>query len=285
MKGAFFALLSGILIGANAVVGTVIAKQANAFFLLSASLLASTPFLFLISFFTKERISIKEIFLEKKSFFETLLFRTLVASSLLIFGFSLASGTNASILLRMEPALVLLLGVMLFRETISARRTMLFFVSIASAIMVVTSGNLSIQAINLGGIAILVSLIFFALSYFSAKKAMQKTTALNLAFFLNLFGGIILFAISIFCFPNSFAGALPDPVLFAFFVLSFYVFGFWLYALALKKTAAWLVAALLSVQVVSGLLLSTLWLGETVSATQAIGAILLTVSSAMIVKA
>ncbi len=283
-EGALFALLSGILIGANTVVGTVIAKQANVFFLLSASLLASTPFLFLISFFTKERISVKEIFLEKKSFFETMLFRTLVASSLLIFGFSFASGTNASILLRMEPALVLLLGVILFGEKISAKSTILFFVSLAAAIIVATGGNISLQSINLGDIAILASLVFFALSYFSAKKAMQKTTALNLAFFLNLFGGIILLALSILFFPNNSASALPNPVLFAFFVLSFYVFGFWLYALALKKTAAWLVAVLLSVQVVSGLLLSTLWLGETISFVQAIGTILLIVSSAMIVK-
>jgi len=284
-QGALIALLSGILIGANTVAGTVIAKQADAFLLLSASLLASIPFLFLISFFTKEKLSLKEILSEKKSFFGTLLFRILIGSSLLIAGFSLASGTNAVILLRLEPALVLALGLILFRERISARKAALFFVSLAAAIMVATGGNFSLQSINLGDIAIVASLIFFAFSYFTAKKAMEKTSALNLAFFLNLFGGIIFVVpAAFFSFSSGAAIALPDSALFAFFVLSFYVFGFWLYNLALKKTAAWIVAVLLSVQVVSGLLLAVFWLGETISAVQAAGAILLTISSAMIVK-
>ncbi len=276
--GAKLALCSAILIGFSIVFQGQASKLTQPILVATYALVISSFILLALARAMGKKLSDIKKLKKNKDFWKITMSRNVFGTLLLLYGMSLTTSINSLVILRLEPAFVILFGYLLLRERLKQKETLYVFLTILGAVLVSTSGNLSFGETQIGDLLVLSSLLFLGYSYIPSKRIMQKTDPLILTAYSNLFGGLILLAMSAITVKNL---VMPANALMLTMgsVITFYVVGLSLWFEALKKIEAWKVAALLSITPIAGSLLSFLWLGESMNATQLIGAMIIIIAS------
>ncbi len=277
-QGAKLALSSAILIGFSIVFQNQASKLAQPILVATYALLISAIILLAISKIANKKLSTIKGLKNSADFWKITLSRNVLGTILLLYGMSLTTSINSLVILRLEPAFVMLFGYFLLRERLKQEEILYVSLTILGAVLVSTSGNLSIGQAQIGDLLVLASLVFLGYSYIPSRRIMQKTDPLILTAYSNLFGGIVLLLLSMVLVKNL---SMPaNAFMFTMgSVITFYVVGLSLWFEALKKIEAWKVAALLSITPIAGGALSFLWLGESINEVQLIGAIIIITAS------
>lgn len=273
-EGSKLALYSAILIGFSIVLQTQAAKLAQPILVATYALLISAAILLVMAKLGNKKLTAINKLKGSADFWKITLSRNVFGTILLLYGLSLTTSINSLVILRLEPAFVILFGYALLKEKLKPKEILYVIATIIGAVLVSTSGNLSFGSAQTGDLLVFSSLLFLGYSYIPSRRIMQKTDPLILTAYSNLFGGIILLALSAILVKNL---SMPTNALLLTMgsVITFYVIGMYLWFEALKLTKAWIVASLLSIAPIAGGALSFLWLGESLNTVQLIGAILI----------
>ncbi|MBI2085638.1 MAG: DMT family transporter [Candidatus Aenigmarchaeota archaeon] len=277
-QGSKLALSSAVLIGFSIVFQNQASKLAEPILIATYALLISSFILLVLARIMNKKLSDIKRLQHDKDFWKITLSRNVFGTIFLLYGMSLTTSINSLVILRLEPAFVILFGYFLLREKLKQKEILFVSLTIIGAILVSTSGKLSLSGTQIGDLLVLSSLLFLGYSYIPSRRMMQKTDPLILTAYSNLFGGLILLTVSAITVKNL---VMPASALMLTMgsVITFYVIGLSLWFEALKKIEAWKVAALLSITPIAGGALSFLWLGESINEIQLLGATIIIAAS------
>ncbi|MBI1971769.1 MAG: DMT family transporter [Candidatus Aenigmarchaeota archaeon] len=269
--GSKFAIYSALLIGVSIVFQSQAAKAAEPMLVATYALLISSLILFAVIALRNKKLSYAGKLKNDANFWKIVVSRNVVGTLFLLYGMGMTTAVNSLFILRLEPVFVILFGYTLLNEKVKSREILYVLLTIAGAVLVSTAGSFSFGPTQTGDLLVFASLIALGYSYIPSRRIMQKTDPLVLTAYSNLAGGLILLLLSA-AVLDSLKMPVNALVLTLGSVITFYVVGLSLWFKALKKTQAWRVAALLSITPVAGGALSFVWLGESLSLIQLIGA-------------
>jgi len=152
---------------------------------------AISTFIYLI--FTKQLNSLKNPQSIKLSLLASL-FIIIIPSIFIFIGSSKTSGINTTILLQSEILATLLVFGILKIEKITIRKIIGGIFIFLGSSLIVLNGTLNI---NIGDILIFTGVFFYPFGNIYSKKALKVTSSSTILFIRNIFGGIILIAISL----------------------------------------------------------------------------------------
>ncbi|MBS7267580.1 MAG: DMT family transporter [Candidatus Freyarchaeota archaeon] len=121
-------------------------------------------------------------------------FGTLLSSILFFIGSTMTSGINASILLQTEPIFSIILSFFLLGELIRKKQIAATLLVLCGTIIVLYNGVLSINA---GDILILLTPLAWQIGHVYARKTFEKTNTFIVAAGRVLYGGVLLFLLSL----------------------------------------------------------------------------------------
>ncbi len=277
-EGAKFALYSAVLIGFSIVFQSQASKLAQPVLIATHALLISSAILLVIAKLRNKKLSAISQLKNNMDFWKITLSRNVFGTLLLLYGLSMTTSINSLVILRLEPAFVILFGYFLLKERLKQKEILYVIATLIGAVLVSTSGKISLGETQIGDLLVFLSLAFLGYSYIPSRRIMQKTDPLILTAYSNLFGGAALFILSAILIKNL--AISPNALLLTMgSVIMFYAVGMSLWFEALKKTKAWKVAALLSISPIAGGALSFFWLGESLNLVQIMGAITIVLAS------
>ncbi len=243
-------------------------ESVDPFFLVAiTTLFSSIPFMVKIAFQKK----LRTIFSQKTllQLIPVALFAG-VGHLFLFVGTSITTGINTGILLQIEPAYALLIGIILFHEKFKKQRFFATLIMVIGAMFIVYKGT---AMPNTGDVLVLLTTLMYQLSHSFAKKLLNKK--IDSAIILcgrQLIAGIIL--ISIFGTTNSsFIKFIQTP---SYIWIGFYL-GFYLAAVtfiwyaALRKMPLSVASSFLPLTAVVAFLGSVFFLKENINSNQIIG--------------
>ncbi|MBI3413165.1 MAG: EamA family transporter [Candidatus Aenigmarchaeota archaeon] len=277
-RGSKLAIFSAILIGISIVFQSQASKLAQPVLVATYALLISSVILLAISKVLNKKLSAVKELKNNADFWKITMSRNVFGTFLLLYGMSMTTSINSLVILRLEPAFVILFGYALLRETLKQKEILFVIATIIGAVLISTSGNLSFGPAQIGDLLVFSSLLFLGYSYIPSRRIMKKTDPLVLTAYSNLFGGIVLLLLSAIVLDNLIM-PVNALVLTMGSIITFYVVGLSLWFAALKNTEAWKVAALLSITPIAGGMLSFFWLGESLNLIQLAGAAIILYAS------
>jgi drug/metabolite transporter (DMT)-like permease len=128
---------------------------------------------------------------------------------------------------------------------------------------------------NLGDACIVLSLLFFSYSYIPSHKIMAHANATSLNLLANLIGGVSIALIGILLEREHFFAVDAEGLgLIAAYAFIFFTVAINLYFFAFTTVKAWVIASLLSLEVVFVLIMSSVWLHEKAEPVQLLGAVI-----------
>jgi probable blue pigment (indigoidine) exporter len=209
-----------------------------------------------------------------------------VASNLLFtLGCSMTTGIKAVFLTKMEPYLVIFWAWMLDGRRPSREHLSLLAVHVFGALLL-TSGDLAQFAMaSAGDIIIFLSVITAALSYRFAPKVTSALSPTETSAVVGTFGGAVSLPFVLLVSPLPLgAGTLSGWTFLAIHTLLFYVFAISFWYASLQHIQGWLSSALRATGPVVALPIAWLAFGDRLTAVQALGALIVLVTSALISK-
>lgn len=281
------AFLAAIFIGISIVFGAQAAKVINPLILACLASIISSIILYSFMKITSKKIQIiKSVKKFPKAIFSIIILRVLIGSILLMCGLRLTSAMKAGFMLRVEPLFVLIIAFLFLGQKIKFKNILMIIILLSGAFLLSTGGNIDLLASSqLGDVLIIMALIFFAYTYIPGKKLANSIGPLAVNIITNLIGGLILLAFILMIFPlNLFLLSNWAILMFIGYVVSFYIIGLTLWYNSLKKIKGWVVSYILSISALTSAVIAYLWLGQTLSHIQIIGAIIILISSIYISK-
>lgn len=269
-----------ILWGLYPIVTHYFVRNIDPLFLVSASTLVGA-----IPFIIKTTYSRNLAFLLNRNNISSLFFVTVFGTAghiLLFVGTKYTSGANTGLLLQIEPIYSLIIGIFLFKETISISRLFATVVMIAGAAIIVYRGNLSL---NIGDVLILLTPLMYQLSHSFSKKMLDRgIDSSNILAVRQLLGGIVMVFFASFFNSQFFSFFTRTNISVAIFLglyLSLVVF---LWYAVLKNMLLSFASSFLPLTAAVSLLGSGLFLKETINAQQIVGFLLIIIALAWLSK-
>ncbi len=247
--------------------------------------LMAVPILYLVSVTTKQKLLIKDLLTkQRKAFLQVLITRAIFGQMLITAGFALTTGVKSVLLLRLEPVFVLIWSIFLKGEKPSKAKLGLITMLIIGSALVVAPNN-ALSAPNIGDLLIILSLLFLSYSYMPTEIVVKQSSAQGLNFLTTFISGIVITIISIFIYPNAFSSITTKSLELIFgYSFVFFIIAASLYFYAFKTAKPWVIASLLSLEVVYGIILAYFMLQETMTINQIIGSIIILASTVLIGK-
>lgn len=233
--------------------------------------LISVPLLLLYHWGRRSPMPFLRLLKEQRGrFLQLLMCRTVFGQAFIVAGFAMTSVVKSVLLLRLEPLFVLFWSILYRHERPDARKFLMLAVLLSGTAMVVAPN--SIGAPNMGDALIVLSLVFLSYSYRPTEQAVKAVGAPVVNISLSIGGGMILALVALSSRgATTFAMSLNDFLLIAGYSLVFFVIACSLYFYAFNTIKPWLIASILSLEVVFGVVLAVLLLHESVSAMQLVG--------------
>jgi drug/metabolite transporter (DMT)-like permease len=274
-SGAALALYSSIFIGIALVILEVGTKTIGPLTTLAYVQTIGGIFLIALALLTNQKIEVRKLFSKyKKETIEIILTRNILGQVFIFYGFSLTVAIKAGFLTRFEPIFVAILGFIFLGEKIRKRGITAILVLIAGAVLLSVQGNFSqIGGANLGDILVVLAMVFTAYSFIPARK-IKDVNSITITAVSSLIGGAIIFLMLPITNSNIIVTSLESWALIIGMAFMFNTVALYLYYIALKTTKAWVVASVISVQAVVSAALAYLFLNQTLSTLQIIGALI-----------
>ncbi len=278
MNGPNMALLSAILIGVSTVFANLASKNTPPLLFSTYALLISAFLLFIIIALSKSKLPKFGSLKKSPDFWKITASRNIAGILLLQYGMSMTGVINSVVMLRLEPVFVMAFGHLLLKERMRAKEILYVLAMVFGAVLMSTSGNLSFGATQIGDALIVLAVFFLGYSYIPVRRITQNSDPASVTAFSNLAGGLVLLVVSVIVLPTLAMSAKAFQFTMASVIL-FYVLGLTLWFKSLKTTKAWIVASLLSLSPIAGGLIAFVWLGESISLIQLLGAAIILVVS------
>jgi drug/metabolite transporter (DMT)-like permease len=233
--------------------------------------LLSVPMLLAYHLLCRSNLSFGLLFTQcRKPFLHVLVSRTILGQALIVAGFAMTTAVKAVLLLRLEPLFVLLWAVLARQERLEWRKLTLLIILLVGTSLVIAPN--SVSAPNVGDALIVLSLFFLSYSYGPTGVVVKTAGAPALNVMLSLIGGAVLAVVAFtvhglpaFMLDNQSLGLI------ALYALIFFVIGCSLYFFAFNTVKPWLIASILSLEVVFGVGLAMILLHESVTILQMVG--------------
>jgi drug/metabolite transporter (DMT)-like permease len=244
----------------------------------------SLPFLFFPYLIKPTKIDFAVFFKDLRSpFLQVLFTRAILGQILIVTGFTITTAVKSILLLRLEPAFVLFWSVVFRLESPNPLKVLATLFLIVGALIVVGPKEAFINP-NLGDWLIALSLFVISYSYIPAKKVMERVKSSDFAIVLNAVSAVLLLVLSFF-FGNPIVSLTANVwLMITLYAVDFFVIALTLYFYALKTVKPWVIASLLSLEVVYGIILAFLVFKETMAAHQILGATVILLSTIFITK-
>lgn len=271
------ALVAAACFGIGTVFGPVALKSMPYFLWIAGVSLVAALLLIVSSLLMKERLQFEKIMEEKRNWLEVFISRYFLGTLVIAAGFSLTSATNALVLFRTEPAFVVLISCLIFKEKAKARELALVAMAIAGSVLFVLAGSGDFTSVSIGDLLIIVSMVFMAYSYFPSKRILRKMNSVTLNFSGSAAMGALALPL-VFVFGESVSVSQENMANVFLYSLLVLVLGGVLFYISLKKLRAWVLSTILTLNTLIGGVFAYLWLGESLNALQLVGAGVLIVS-------
>jgi len=197
-------------------------------------------------------------------------FGTFLSSILFFTGSNMTSGVNASILLQTEPIFSIILSFFFLGELIRKKQVAVTLLILSGTIIVLYNGVLSI---NVGDILILLTPLAWQIGHVLARKTFEKTNTFIVAAGRLLYGGILLFLLSLNPSFRQYQ-LLTDTgiiLLFLFQGIIVYIGSIMVWYEAIKRINLSKATAIIAPYPVFSVILAWIFLGEKVSIYQLVG--------------
>lgn len=286
ISGELLAIISAIFIGLANPIAVQASKEIGVFQLAVYSSILSAIFFLVFSLIIKQKTQIKKSMKKyPKEMMSITLYRSVIGSLLMFYGFSLTSAIHSVFMLRLEPIFVTVFGYMFLKDKVNLKQIFLILAMIFGAFLLSTSGNIqSFSQAQVGDLFIILSLLFYAYSYIPIKRIGKEINASTLLIVNNFIGGIILLTVSPFLSINLLTINTTNIWLLGGYIILFSIVGLYFYFASLEKTKPWIVSSLLALSSIVGAGLAYIWLGETMNIIQIFGALIILTSSFFIIK-
>ena len=200
---------------------------------------------------------------------------------LFFIAYTYATIGNAVIIFYTFPIFSAILGIVLLREQVGRRQQMLLLMAFAGIVLAFSNKPFSLENNDfIGMLAALGSALIYALTVVLFKSESRHYSWKELVFYQNFSGAILLLPFFQFskALPLDYTLGISYGLLIGVLVFSLFFFG-------LKKLPASIASALMYMEVVSAIVLSTIFMGEQLSWPMVIGGILILMSSLLLKKA
>lgn len=240
--------------------------------------------LFTLGYVLKQKISFDKIKYNWKSFFSLIVLRTILGEFFFTLGLSQTLAVKAIFFTKIEPYFVILLAWIFLKEKISLRHFSLLSVHLLGAVVLSTGGNIEIAKAQVGDIFIILGMAFFAGSYFFANRLSKDVGSITTNAVSMGIGSIIIFPFMIFFSPfEKIFSSSAGFIYLVIYVILFNVISLTLWFASLKSIKGWVVSALRYVGPVLGAPFAFVLFKETLNFAQIIGALIVIITSFLIV--
>jgi len=284
-KGVLTAGISTVFLAFSIVIGATAAKIIHPLILITLSSILSIMFLFFLSKIFKEKIELRKLFSYKKDLFSLVISRSLIGTFLLIIGFSMVAAVRVVFLVRLEPILVFIISVVILKEKIKVRKVGLLLLLLFGALVFTTDGSFDVlTTITPGDLIVVLALLFLAYSYIPSSKLSKRMNPITLTIGTNILPVFVFLPLTLIFIPNQIFLDTNSIYLVLAYTITFYVLGLFLWFKSLKNVKPWVVASILSLEPIAGAVLAFLWLEQTLSFVQLLGAAIMVVTTFFISK-
>lgn len=214
-----------------------------------------------------------------------IIFRTTVGHAMLLIGFSLTFAIKAVFFSKIEPFFVLLWGFLLGRERIYPRQVFILVVHLAGAFLLSTGGNIAVfTTAQLGDALIIGAMFLLAYTYYSGARLAKNIGVRSTTAITSLAGGSVNASLGFLLFPLGTLSSALGWIYFVGYMLTFHIIGITMWYAALKTVRGWIVSAVRAIGPIVGALLALALFGDMLTQVQIIGAAVILLTSALIVK-
>jgi len=282
-KGLLAAILAPFFIALSIVTTNTAGKHAPALTIAALGPLFSVPFLLLLNLPSRAPLQFRSLLTEwRASFWQILLSRSIIGQILIVFGYTATTPIKAVLLLRLEPVFVFLWSILLQGEKPRLVKIVLLLVLVAGSMLVVAPSGAT-GGPNLGDACIVLSLLFFSFSYIPSQKIMPHANATSLNLLANFFGGVLIALVGLLVERQHFFAVDTEGLwLITGYAVIFFTVAINLYFYAFTTVKAWVIASLLSLEVVFVLIMSSIWLHEKAEPLQLLGAAIVLATTVVI---
>ena len=212
-------------------------------------------------------------------------FGVAIAYALLNLGLQMTSSTKTAIAASLEPIFTILLAAAILKERMKARTVLAMVISICGALLLMLGDKTFSQLFHelsgggefLGDILVVVSILLAALYSILMKPVATRIGAIKATSTSFFIGALLLLPVVYLemsqLWPVSFTNRALAAIIFLGVICNALAFSLWNWIL--KHTDAAIMAVTLNAQPLGGVAIGWLWLGETLSRSGILGAMLI----------
>ena len=184
---------------------------------------------------------------------------------------------------KLEPYFVLFFSWLLLRYPIRAWQLALLAIHLFGAWILSTNGQLTFDQAHLGDLMVVAAVGVISLSYAPAARLSKALGPVQANAMIMLCGGLVVLPFALLVTPTApWNLALQGWKYLLITVLIFHVFGLSLWYSSLRTVEGWVVSALRAVGPVVAAPVGFLFFGQTLTALQISGALLVLITSALV---
>lgn len=184
-----------------------------------------------------------------------------------IFGLSLTTASNASLLIVTIPIFTLIIGFLIGAEKITAAKLFGIALALTGAIILVDPRNASFSSqTTLGDTMIILNSLAFGFYVATSKEVVTRNGAFRSMMWVFIFSSIVCFPLALFSFSATDIGSISANTWLLVIYISIFAtaFPYILNAYAISKVSPAVVAVFIYLQPLIGFILAALFLGEVI---------------------
>jgi len=284
--GLLFAILSPFFSSVATIFKTGSAKILSPLIVVGIGGIIGSVLLFFLAYLFREKFSFAKIQKYRKELMYLIILRILLGELLFTFGLSQTEAIKAIFLTKIEPYFVLLISWLFLKEKIRSNHVVLLGVHLVGAIILSSGGNINIVSkAQIGDLFVILAMGMFALSYNYGKRLAENIGSMySNAISLGIGSLLVLPFVFIFSYPFQFTNESTGWAYLFIYVVLFNVIGLTLWYASLKSVKGWIVSALRYIGPILGAPVAYILLGEILNPLQIFGAIIILITSFLIVK-
>lgn len=242
--------------------------------------------LFLVAILFREKLTLEKIRSNWKDLFSVFILRNLLGELLFTFGLAQTEAVKAIFFTKIEPFFVLIIAWFILKEKVTGKNIFLLLIHLIGAILLSTGGNINIVSkAQIGDLMVILAMGFFALSYTFGKRLAHNvgSTSSN-AISMGIASVLLLPFVFLFSPISQHANQSQGWLYLLIYVVLFNVISLTLWYISLKTVKGWIVSALRYIGPVLGVPVAYILFAERLNSTQIFGAIIIIVTSFLMVR-
>jgi len=284
-KGLLFAIVSPLVTSIATILLGGSVKLLDPWIILSFSPLIASVTLFLIVLLRGQRFKLQEIKDHQGDIFSLIVLRQIIGWAIFVVGLTFTDVIKAIFFTKVEPYFVLLIHWFVYKEKVQKKHLLLLAVHIFGAILLSTGGkNIGFGKAQFGDLLVILSMACSSLSYIPATKLAKAIGAIKINT-ISQFAAALVFLPFAFLFSAKTGWVdVRGWVYLVGYTILFSCIGLTLWFASLKTVKSWIVSSLRALGPLIGVPFAYLLLGETLTAVQLVGGVIILATSFLIAR-